>query len=220
MKTTHSLLDRLVLGIWSHCFAKLNCCVLTLFRKTVVIKTKSHQYWLFSLMKIIVTPGEVQLSLSMDTISFICRLQVAFYFCFWQGSERLLSVYLTVVKQTLIQTHFCNLILTGNWEVVFLCPRIILLFKCLYFNMNKYNLIILIGFSLLPSRARMLPLWPITNEYLFTLLTVCRLRVVPHFSSGIVERATRLFWCGVIFTRARVSLALLSLTKNGGLLVV
>ena len=37
-----------------------------------------------------------------------------------------------------------------------------------------------------------------------------RLRVVPHFSSGIDR----------IFTRARVSLALLSLRKNGGLLVV
>ena len=37
----------------------------------------------------------------------------------------------------------------------------------------------------------------------------CRLRVVPHFFSR-----------GVIFTRARVSLALLSLRKNGGLLVV
>ena len=32
--------------------------------------------------------------------------------------------------------------------------------------------------------------------------------------------ACRLFSCGVIFTRARVSLALLSLRKNGGLLVV
>ena len=55
-----------------------------------------------------------------------------------------------------------------------------------------------------------------------------RLRVVPHFSSGIVERAKRerawklpharkgdtrcrLFSRGVIFTRARVSLAFLSL---------
>ena len=49
-----------------------------------------------------------------------------------------------------------------------------------------------------------------------------RLRVVPHFSSGIVERhaACRLFSRGVIFTRVRVSLALLSLRKNGGLLVV
>ena len=71
-----------------------------------------------------------------------------------------------------------------------------------------------------------------------------RLRVVPHFSSGIVERANRehtwrsphararkgsffslpaacrLFSRGVIFTRARVSQALLSLRKNGGLLVV
>ena len=68
----------------------------------------------------------------------------------------------------------------------------------------------------------------------------CRLRVVPHFSSGIVERAKserawkspharkcdtrpaarRLFSRGMIFTRARVSLALLSLRENGGLLVV
>ena len=59
-----------------------------------------------------------------------------------------------------------------------------------------------------------------------------RLRVVPHFSSGIVERAKlkrawksphaafRLFSRGVIFTRTRVSLALVSLRKNGGLLVV
>ena len=74
-------------------------------------------------------------------------------------------------------------------------------------------------------------------------LLFARLRVVSHFSSGIVERAKRerawkspharkgdsffsllaacrLFWRGVIFTRARVSLALLSLRNNGGLLVV
>ena len=57
-----------------------------------------------------------------------------------------------------------------------------------------------------------------------------RLRVVPHFSSGIVEWAKRErqwksphlspFSRGLIFTRALVSLALLSLRKNGGLLVV
>ena len=53
-----------------------------------------------------------------------------------------------------------------------------------------------------------------------------RLRVVPHFSSGIVERAKReRVWKspharGVIFTWARVSHALLSLRKNGRLLVV
>ena len=69
-----------------------------------------------------------------------------------------------------------------------------------------------------------------------------RLRVVPHFSSGIVERAEReRAWksphtrkgdtrrgerkpafsrVGLIFTRTRVSLALLSLRKTGGLLVV
>ena len=60
---------------------------------------------------------------------------------------------------------------------------------------------------------------------------MARLRVVPHFSSEIVEllnaserenhptreKATR---GGVIITRARVSHALLSLRKNGGLLVV
>ena len=44
-------------------------------------------------------------------------------------------------------------------------------------------------------------------------LTTNSLRIVPHFSSGIVER-------GVIFTRACVSLTLLSLRKNEGLLVV
>ena len=76
----------------------------------------------------------------------------------------------------------------------------------------------------------------------------CRLRVVPHFPSGIVERAkrectwkspngereiwgttdkafhspaaSRLFSRLVIFTRARASLALLSLRENEGLLVV
>ena len=51
----------------------------------------------------------------------------------------------------------------------------------------------------------------------FMSIRTCRLRVVPYFSSGIVER---LFSRGVIFTRARVSLALLSLRKNGGLLEV
>ena len=59
-----------------------------------------------------------------------------------------------------------------------------------------------------------------------------RLGVVPYFSSGIVERAKRerawksphawsvAFSRGVIFTRTRVSLVLLSLRKKGGLLVV
>ena len=59
-----------------------------------------------------------------------------------------------------------------------------------------------------------------------------RLRVDPHFSSGIVERAKRERARkspharkgdtprGMIFTRARVSHALLYLRKNGGLLVV
>ena len=64
-----------------------------------------------------------------------------------------------------------------------------------------------------------------------------RLRVFPHFSSGIVERAKRKrvkitprekgdtlrvspFSRGVIFTRARVSLAPLPLRTSGGLLVV
>ena len=76
-----------------------------------------------------------------------------------------------------------------------------------------------------------------------------RLRVVPHFSSGIVEQrnasarenhptrekatrggerekffslptACRLFSRRVIFMCTRVSLALLSLRKNGGLLVL
>ena len=51
-----------------------------------------------------------------------------------------------------------------------------------------------------------------------------RLRVFPHFSSGIVERAKReRAWKSPHArkgTGARVSLALLSLRKNGGLLVV
>ena len=75
------------------------------------------------------------------------------------------------------------------------------------------------------SRSAAYTLWNKRNWLVST-----RLRVVPHFSSGIVERAkrerawksphARLFSRGVIFTRARVSLALLSLRKNGGLLVV
>ena len=78
-------------------------------------------------------------------------------------------------------------------------------------------------------------------EFNYSKLAYCRLRVVPHFSSGIVERAKRerawkltharkgdtrkgerkmcrLFLRGLIFTR--VLLGLLSLRKNGGLLVV
>ena len=63
---------------------------------------------------------------------------------------------------------------------------------------------------------------------LFLLSYLHRLRVVPHFSSGIVERTKReRAWKspharkgdtqrGAIFTRSRVSLALLSLRKNGG----
>ena len=49
-----------------------------------------------------------------------------------------------------------------------------------------------------------------------------RLRVVPHFSSGTVQRAKReRAWKSPhASTRARVSIALLSLRKNGGLLVV
>ena len=81
------------------------------------------------------------------------------------------------------------------------------------------------------------PSFPFQTKWLDRHLA--RLRVVPHLSSEIVERAkikTRLcvknhltgekatrvspFSRGVIFTRARVSLALLSLRKNGGLLVV
>ena len=82
----------------------------------------------------------------------------------------------------------------------------------------------------------------IDNSLVWILMTSrARLRVVPHFCSGIVERAKRerawksphtrigvspraaacrLFSRGVIFTHARVSLALFSLRKNGELLVV
>ena len=74
----------------------------------------------------------------------------------------------------------------------------------------------------------------------FSCYLPCRLRVVPHLSPRIVERVKRErvwkspharkgytrrdrvspFSRGVIFTRARISLALLSMRKNGGLLVV
>ena len=48
-----------------------------------------------------------------------------------------------------------------------------------------------------------------------------RLRVFPHFSSLFsLPAACRLFSHGLIFTRAHVLLALLSLRKNGRLLVV
>ena len=70
------------------------------------------------------------------------------------------------------------------------------------------------------------------DEDLTTFFSAARLRAVPHFSSGIVERAKcKSAWKsphvrkgdtrGVIFTRASsVSHVLLSLRKNGGLLVV
>ena len=74
-------------------------------------------------------------------------------------------------------------------------------------------------------------------EYALIYITVIpipchpRLQVVPHLSSGIVERAkgeragksphrVSPFSRLVIFTRARVSLAQVSLRKNGGLFVV
>ena len=63
-------------------------------------------------------------------------------------------------------------------------------------------------------------------RYLPIFLTVsryCRLQVVPHLSSGIAACAQserNASARGVIFLRARVSLALLSLRTNGGLLVV
>ena len=57
-------------------------------------------------------------------------------------------------------------------------------------------------------------------------MVVSRLRIVPHFSSGIVEKAKRERAENhptrekATRVRPRVSLALLSLEKNGGLLVV
>ena len=93
--------------------------------------------------------------------------------------------------------------------------------------------------------------WDFPNSKAHASSAQCaRLRVVPHFSSGIVEpakherawkspharkgvtpwgerkmrfslpAACHLFSRGMIFTRARVSLSLLSLRKNRGLLVV
>ena len=72
------------------------------------------------------------------------------------------------------------------------------------------------------------------NDHRNFILMIClssRLRVAPHVFSGIVERAKReRAWkspharkairVGWFFTRARVSFALLSLRKTGGLLVV
>ena len=51
--------------------------------------------------------------------------------------------------------------------------------------------------------------------------TRARVKITPREKSRFsLPAACRLFSRGVIFTRARVSLALLSLRKNGGLLVV
>ena len=119
----------------------------------------------------------------------------------------------------------------------------------------------LIGSETLLMRKNFL--FPCKMNALYTLTqlewkgrtNLCRLRVVPHFPSGIVERAKRKrtwkspnakkarrrgerekwgttdkaflsprraspFSRGVIFSRARASLALLSLRENEGLLVV
>ena len=71
--------------------------------------------------------------------------------------------------------------------------------------------------------------------FFFLVFFLCYLCVISYNNLFLAERvynfvaraaffslpaACRLFSRGVIFTRARVSLALLSLTKNGGLLVV
>ena len=67
------------------------------------------------------------------------------------------------------------------------------------------------------------------SQKVFVSFSRPRLRVVPHFPSGIVERAKRervIFLSprrvsrGLIFTPARVSLALLSWMENEGLLLV
>ena len=54
--------------------------------------------------------------------------------------------------------------------------------------------------------------------------TRARVKITPRekrrHAAGTEKNACRLFSRGAIFTRARVSLALLSLRKNGGLLVV
>ena len=67
------------------------------------------------------------------------------------------------------------------------------------------------------------------SQKVFVSFSQPRLRVVPHFPLGIVEQAKRerlIFLSprrvssGLIFTPARVSLALLSLMENEGLLLV
>ena len=56
------------------------------------------------------------------------------------------------------------------------------------------------------------------TAYCFSAVIVSGRRDLPSEAGTLA--ACRLFSHGVIFTRARVSLALLSMRKNGGLLVV
>ena len=67
-----------------------------------------------------------------------------------------------------------------------------------------------------PTTSFIYKLWTFENDW------ACLCRGNDPFMHALIfsDRACRLFSRGVIFTRARVSLALLSLRKNGGLLVV
>ena len=128
----------------------------------------------------------------------------------------------------------CLCVATSNWHVHFL-SLFVTCYKC-FIMPRKVGLAarskvktftdVVLGLLQFPAKIKQ-----------------ARLRVVPHFSSGIVERAKRerawkspharkgdtflsllaacrLFSRGLIFTRARVLLALLFLMKNGGLLLV
>ena len=61
-------------------------------------------------------------------------------------------------------------------------------------------------------------MWNILAVILYVSQLSC-LKITPR-EKGDLPAACRLFSRGVIFTRARVSLPLISLKKNGGLLVV
>ena len=108
-----------------------------------------------------------------------------------------------------IYTQELNLALVWNFLVIFfsLYP----LFKKHHFRIKTF-----LGLGNLPLKLNLLLLL-----YAACLLLLkIRLRVVPHFSSGIVERVKRERTWKSPHARKGDTQALLSLRKNGGLLVV
>ena len=108
-----------------------------------------------------------------------------------------------------IYTQELNLALVWNFLVIFfsLYP----LFKKHHFRIKTF-----LGLGNLPLKLNLLLLL-----YAACLLLLkIRLRVVPHFSSGIVERVKRERKWKSPHARKGDTQALLSLRKNGGLLVV